>query len=81
MWGRGQEGQLGVGTHQDSSHPRAVELLQGRKVLQVGRWWHSCKGLQECKSPADEVPHSCWGAIGDSKGGLPAVSQQALSQN
>lgn len=43
MWGRGQEGQLGVGTHQDSSHPRAVELLQGRKVLQVGRCWHSCK--------------------------------------
>ena len=43
MWGRGQEGQLGVGTHQDSSHPRAVELLQGRKVLQVCGCRHSCE--------------------------------------
>lgn len=36
MWGRGQEGQLGVGTHQANSVPKMVEALKGRRVLQVG---------------------------------------------
>ncbi|KAL3134847.1 hypothetical protein ABBQ32_007815 [Trebouxia sp. C0010 RCD-2024] len=35
MWGRGQEGQLGVGTHQANSVPKMVEALKGRRVLQV----------------------------------------------
>ena len=35
MWGRGREGQLGVGTHQDNSVPKMVDELKGRRVLQV----------------------------------------------
>ena len=35
MWGRGQEGQLGVGSMQDNSVPKIVEELKGRKILKV----------------------------------------------
>ena len=35
MWGRGREGQLGVGSHQDNSTPKMVDELKGRRVLQV----------------------------------------------
>lgn len=35
MWGRGREGQLGVGTHQDNSVPKMVDELKGRRVLKV----------------------------------------------
>ena len=34
-WGRGREGQLGTGARVDIAHPRAVEELRGRRVLQV----------------------------------------------
>lgn len=35
MWGRGREGQLGVGSMQDNSVPKIVEELKGRKILKV----------------------------------------------
>ena len=35
MWGRGREGQLGVGSMQDNSIPKIVEELKGRKILKV----------------------------------------------
>ena len=35
-WGRGREGQLGLGMHIDSAIPAAVDELRGRHVLQVG---------------------------------------------
>lgn len=35
MWGRGREGQLGVGSHEDNSVPKMVNELKGRRVLQV----------------------------------------------
>ena len=34
-WGRGREGQLGTGARADSAHPRRVDALCGRHVLQV----------------------------------------------
>ncbi len=34
-WGRGREGQLGVGLHADSAIPAPVDELRGRHVLQV----------------------------------------------
>lgn len=50
MWGRGREGQLGVGGLQDNSVPRIVEELKGRKILKV----HSWAGLG-CSTPICHV--------------------------
>jgi hypothetical protein len=49
-WGRGREGQLGVGMHADSAVPAAVDELRGRHVLQVGYdmnflHWQQTQGL------------------------------------
>lgn len=35
MWGRGREGQLGVGAYQDNSTPKIVDELKGRRILKV----------------------------------------------
>lgn len=34
-WGRGREGQLGTGARADCAHPRRVDVLRSRHVLQV----------------------------------------------
>ena len=36
MWGRGQEGQLGLGSLEDSPYPCAVPSLKSRHIMQVG---------------------------------------------
>lgn len=35
VWGRGGDGQLGLGRCKDSSAPQLVEELNGRKIIQV----------------------------------------------
>ena len=39
-WGRGREGQLGYSCAGGSAHPRAVDALRGRRVLQVACGGH-----------------------------------------
>ena len=41
-WGRGAEGQLGLGGLQDTPTPIKVKALQGKKALQVGQ---GCGGV------------------------------------
>ena len=71
-WGRGAEGQLGLGGLQDTPTPVKVKALQGKKALQVGqvgghgaawlvlRWWvrspHTCRPSPQLRMP-HVLPH------------------------
>ena len=39
-WGRGREGQLGYSCAGGSAHPKSVDALRGRRVLQVACGGH-----------------------------------------
>lgn len=53
VWGRGQEGQLGLGNCADSATPQLLEALRDRRILQV---WPSPLG-RAVSSPGAALVH------------------------
>ncbi|KAK9838136.1 hypothetical protein WJX81_003291 [Elliptochloris bilobata] len=55
-WGRGREGQLGYSSSNGSAHPRALDALRGRHVLQVACGGH-CTFAVCCHNAEREDAH------------------------